>query len=105
MPIYKYECEACGHVFKDLRGFNDPNPDQCPECEDTQVRRLISGGNFVLKGGGWFDEGYQSSGASSGTKPAQSTESTESTPSTETSTDTSTSSDGSASSSDGTEAA
>lgn len=67
MPIYKYECKSCGHIFEDLRGFNDPNPDACPECEQAQIERLISGGNFHLKGSGWYvtDYGGSSTGNSS----------------------------------------
>jgi putative FmdB family regulatory protein len=67
MPIYKYECKSCGHIFEDLRGFNDPNPDACPECGEAQIERLISGGNFHLKGSGWYvtDYGGSSTGNSS----------------------------------------
>lgn len=63
MPIYKYECESCAHVFEDLRGINDPNPDQCPACAHQSVRRLVSAGNFHLKGSGWYVTDYGSSGA------------------------------------------
>lgn len=73
MPIYKYECEACSHIFEDLRGFNDPNPEACPECGAEQVRKLISGGNFHLKGSGWYvtDYGGDSSGNQAGGSPQQ----------------------------------
>lgn len=60
MPIYKYECEQCGHQFEELRSFSDPNPEACPACQSSPVRRLISGGNFVLKGGGWYVNDYSS---------------------------------------------
>jgi putative FmdB family regulatory protein len=63
MPIYKYECEACNHVFEDLRGFSDPDPEACPDCQAQQIRRLITGGNFQLKGGGWYVTEYGSSGS------------------------------------------
>lgn len=67
MPIYKYECKTCGHIFEDLRGFNDPNPEACPKCEAAQIERLISGGNFHLKGSGWYvtDYGGTSNGKAS----------------------------------------
>lgn len=58
MPIYDYRCEACGHEFEDLRGFNDPDPDSCPECGKDTVKKLITGGNFQLKGSGWYVTDY-----------------------------------------------
>jgi putative FmdB family regulatory protein len=64
MPIYKYECNKCGHIFEDLRSFSDPDPDECPQCEGEQVRKLISGGNFVLKGSGWYVTDYAGSSSS-----------------------------------------
>ncbi len=66
MPIYKYECNTCGHIFEDLRGFNDPNPDACPECGEGQIERLISGGNFHLKGSGWYVTDYGGSSPGGG---------------------------------------
>lgn len=66
MPIYKYECEQCGHQFEDLRSFSDPNPEACPACQADAVRKLISGGNFVLKGGGWYVNDYVSSKPAAG---------------------------------------
>lgn len=58
MPIYDYRCEACGHEFDDLRGFNDPDPEACPKCGEDAVRKLITGGNFQLKGSGWYVTDY-----------------------------------------------
>lgn len=63
MPVYKYECESCGHTFEDLRGINEANPEACPECSASTVKRLISGGNFHLKGSGWYATDYASSDA------------------------------------------
>lgn len=58
MPIYDYRCEACGHEFEDLRSFSDPDPEACPECGEDAVRKLITGGNFQLKGSGWYVTDY-----------------------------------------------
>lgn len=95
MPIYKYECKTCGHIFEDLRGFNDPNPDACPECGEGEIERLISGGNFHLKGSGWYVTDYGGSSSTGGSSNA--TDSSEGS-----SADSGSSSEGS---SDGTEAA
>jgi len=60
MPIYEYECEACGERFDRLRRMADADaPVSCPKCAAEQSKRRISGGNFELKGGGWFKDGYQ----------------------------------------------
>lgn len=77
MPLYEYRCDECGHVFDDLRGFNEPDPEACPKCEASAVTRLISGGNFQLKGGGWYvtDYGNKSAGSKSSETPATSTDS------------------------------
>lgn len=76
MPIYDYRCEACGHEFEDLRGFNDPDPDGCPECGKDAVKKLITGGNFQLKGSGWYVTDY--AGKSKKGKKEKSAESSES---------------------------
>ena len=35
MPLYEYECTACGHQFEVIRKFSDPPEDKCPKCGDT----------------------------------------------------------------------
>ena len=30
----------------------------CPKCKKKKVQRLITGGNFILKGGGWYADLY-----------------------------------------------
>lgn len=60
MPLYEYECEACGKRFerwsKETRDFNWT--EICPE-EGAVARRVISPFSFALKGGGWYKDGYQ----------------------------------------------
>ena len=58
MPIYDYRCDSCGYEFEELRSFSDDDPEECPECGEDSVRRLISGGNFQLKGNGWYETDY-----------------------------------------------
>ena len=74
MPLYEYRCDECGHVFDDLRGFNDPNPEACPKCEASAVTKLITGGNFQLKGGGWYVTDYGKSSGSTGPETPKSGE-------------------------------
>lgn len=62
MPIYEYECEKCGHQFEREQRMTAPPVKSCPECKSRKVNKLISRSSFVLKGGGWYADGY--SGAS-----------------------------------------
>ncbi len=58
MPIYEYECKKCGHEFEREQRMADPPVKTCPECKGRKVTKLISRSSFVLKGGGWYADGY-----------------------------------------------
>ena len=32
MPLYEYQCDACGHRFEKIQKFSDPLVDTCPKC-------------------------------------------------------------------------
>jgi putative FmdB family regulatory protein len=57
MPLYEYECEACGHRFEKIQKFSDPPVEQCPVCEGT-VRKLLSSPAIQFKGSGWYITDY-----------------------------------------------
>jgi len=65
MPLYEYRCSACGKEFEVIQKFSDPPLSECPDC-GSQVEKLISSTSFVLKGGGWYKDGYASSSSASG---------------------------------------
>ena len=68
MPVYEYQCGACGHEFEEWQKITDPRIKTCPKCSKDSVERLISQTAFQLKGGGWYKDLYSSSkGASSST--------------------------------------
>jgi putative FmdB family regulatory protein len=69
MPVYEYECGACGHRFEEWQKISDKPVKTCPQCAQDKVERLISMTSFHLKGGGWYSDLYSSSkgGSSSGT--------------------------------------
>ena len=62
MPMYEYQCEACGLVFEARQKFSDAPLSACTACGGP-VRKLISQTAFTLKGGGWYDQGYSGSAA------------------------------------------
>ena len=57
MPLYEYECEACGHRFETIRKFSDPPIDTCPRCGQP-VRKLLASPAIQFKGSGWYVTDY-----------------------------------------------
>ena len=62
MPVYEYECSGCEKVFEVQQRLSEKPLSTCPTC-GGEVRKLISMSSFQLKGGGWYSDGYSSSGA------------------------------------------
>lgn len=58
MPTYLYRCEVCEHGFEVVQKMRDKPLIYCPACDLESLRKVISNGNFQLKGKGWFKEGY-----------------------------------------------
>ena len=46
--------------------------DTCPKCAKTTAKRQISGGNFILKGGGWYADLYSSTPSKSDSSSSES---------------------------------
>ena len=53
MPIFDYQCEACGHVFDTLQKLGAEALTDCPECSKPALKKLLSAPAFHLKGKGW----------------------------------------------------
>ena len=87
MPTYDYACDACGHEFEKEQRITEKPVKKCPSCGKLKARRMIGGGGFILKGGGWESDLY--SGPSNKTTSGKSESSSKS----ETSTPSSSSSD------------
>src|ERR1700751_4321956 len=69
MPLYEYECTACGHHFEVIRKFSDPPEEKCPKCGGV-VHKLQSAPAFQFKGTGWYVTDYAKSGQSEGKNPS-----------------------------------
>jgi len=92
MPTYSYLCEACGGSFEIEQRISEDPVKKCTLCGKPQARRQIVSGNFILKGGGWYSDGYGSGSKSSSKSNGASSGSSSSTSSTSTSTSTDSSS-------------
>jgi len=59
MPIYEYQCKACGHEFEQIQKFSDAPLKKCSACGKDQLGKLISRSGFHLKGSGWYVTDYK----------------------------------------------
>ena len=57
MPLYEYECDACGHRFEKIQKFSDPLEDSCPKC-GGHVHKLMSSPAIQFKGSGFYITDY-----------------------------------------------
>jgi putative FmdB family regulatory protein len=62
MPLYEYECEACGQRFEVIRKFSDPPLDVCKECGEGPIKRLPSSPAIQFKGSGFYITDYPKTG-------------------------------------------
>ncbi|MFZ5571354.1 MAG: FmdB family zinc ribbon protein [Thermodesulfobacteriota bacterium] len=48
MPIYEYECNACGKGFEKLMMQGDSEEGtECPRCRSVNVKKLMSAGTCL----------------------------------------------------------
>ena len=66
MPLYEYQCEACGNRFERIhQKYSDPPAATCPKCGGGPVRKLISSPAIQFKGSGFYITDYTRKGESS----------------------------------------
>lgn len=67
MPIYEYQCDACGKRFEQIQKFSDASPEVCQHCGKGPVQRLLSSPAIQFKGSGWYITDYaKKSGSDAG---------------------------------------
>ncbi|MBI2992858.1 MAG: zinc ribbon domain-containing protein [Gammaproteobacteria bacterium] len=54
MPIYEYQCDACGRRLEITQRLTEKPLKECPHCRKKKLRKLISAPSFQLKGTGWY---------------------------------------------------
>lgn len=58
---YEYLCTACAHRWEAEQSIKADPLTTCPACSAESAKRQVSGGGgFILKGGGWYADGYAS---------------------------------------------
>jgi putative FmdB family regulatory protein len=62
MPLYEYQCEACGSRFEVIRKFSDPPLETCTVCGKGPIQRLFSSPAIQFKGTGWYITDYSQKG-------------------------------------------
>jgi putative FmdB family regulatory protein len=77
MPLYEYECDACGKRFERIQKFSDPPPEACPSCGGA-VRKLLSSPAIQFKGTGWYITDYAKKTGGDGAKDSKATASKDS---------------------------
>ena len=63
MPLYEYECDACGGRFEVIQKFSETT-EQCRKCGKGPVRRLMSSPAIQFKGSGFYITDYAQKGKS-----------------------------------------
>ena len=63
MPLYEYECDACGGRFEVIQKFSETT-EQCRKCGKGPVKRLTSSPAIQFKGTGWYITDYAQKGKS-----------------------------------------
>jgi putative FmdB family regulatory protein len=66
MPLYEYECEACGHRFEKIQKFSDAPVEECPNCGQKKIHKLVSSPAIQFKGTGWYITDYARKGTTGG---------------------------------------
>ena len=68
MPLYEYECDACGGRFEVIQKFSETT-EICRRCGKGPVRRLMSSPAIQFKGSGWYITDYAQKGKAGGDSP------------------------------------
>jgi putative FmdB family regulatory protein len=74
MPLYDYDCLACGRRFEVVHGVQVEGPTVCPICGKGPIRKAIVAPTIHFKGTGWAKKERRST-ATPGTSRASGEES------------------------------
>ena len=61
MALYEFLCtnKKCSHITEELRNINDDTEKiKCEKCNKLALKIMSGGSSFILKGDGWFKNGF-----------------------------------------------
>jgi len=62
MPIYEYQCLNCNRELEALQKVSDEPLQECPGCGEPALKKKVSAAAFRLKGGGWYETDFKTTG-------------------------------------------
>ncbi len=77
MPIYDFQCTACGFQQELMRKVSAPSVEACPKCQQQTFSKQVSAPNFQLTGSGWYATDFKQGSAPKSAAPAESSGSSE----------------------------
>src|SRR6187401_1875821 len=63
MPLYDYDCAACGRRFEVIHGVHAEGPTTCPLCGQGPVRKAVTAAAVHYRGSGWAKKERRSAAA------------------------------------------
>jgi putative FmdB family regulatory protein len=63
VPIYEYQCQACGDEHEALQKMSAEPLVECPACNKPELTKKISAAGFRLKGNGWYETDFKGGSA------------------------------------------
>jgi putative FmdB family regulatory protein len=72
MPLYEYQCQACGERFEVIQKFSDGPVEICTRCGKGPVDRLLSSPAIQFKGTGWYITDYAKKSSTESTSAGKS---------------------------------
>ena len=71
MPLFEYQCTACGERTEILQRVSDPPYAHCPKCGGV-VKKLISSPAIQFKGSGFYKTDYASTSTAKSSEKSES---------------------------------
>ena len=59
MPLYDYQCTACGHEMEALQKLSDALLTDCPACNAATLNKKVTAAAFRLSGSGWYETDFK----------------------------------------------
>ena len=54
MPTYSYRCANCDHAFDQYQAFSDDSLTVCPNCHQSQLRKVFNSIGVTFNGSGFY---------------------------------------------------